>query len=179
MTVIDLTLSLETGMAGYPGDPPVAVRPLHTLEREGWRLAALDLHTHAGTHVDVPCHMTAAGKSLDDLAPEAFFGPARLYRRPDDLRPGRGILFDDRPIDGVLAEEIVRGTPKFVGVALEFPFALDVERRLLEAGILCFENLAHTRQLPEGRDFVFYGFPLRIKGGDGSPVRAVAVVEGA
>lgn len=177
MTVIDLTLSLETGMAGYPGDPPVAVRPLHALEREGWRLAALDLHTHAGTHVDVPYHMAAAGQSLDDLPPEAFFGPTRLYRQPADLRPGQGVLFDDRPIDSALAEEIVRGALKFVGVALEFPFALEVERRLLEAGILCFENLVNTDQLPEGRDFVFYGFPLRIKSGDGSPVRAVAVVD--
>ncbi len=177
MAVIDLSLPIATGMAGYPGDPPVAVRPLHTLETEGWRLAALDLHTHVGTHVNVPYHMVAAGKPLDDLPPETFFGPARLYRQPADLCPGEGVLFDDRLIDAALAEEIERVGPKFVGVATDCPFAVEIERRLLAAGIVCFENLVNTGRLEAGKTFQFYGFPLPIKNGDGSPVRAIAVTD--
>jgi len=39
-----------------------------------------------------------------------------------------------------------------------------------------YENLANLDQV-SGRRFTFAGFPLRIRGGTGSPVRAVAIVE--
>jgi kynurenine formamidase len=39
-----------------------------------------------------------------------------------------------------------------------------------------FENLANLDQVV-GRRFTFIGFPLRIRGGTGSPVRAVAVLD--
>lgn len=44
-----------------------------------------------------------------------------------------------------------------------------------EKGITHYENLANLDQLP-GRRCVFVGFPLRIRDGTGSPVRAVAVL---
>lgn len=48
---------------------------------------------------------------------------------------------------------------------------------LLKAGveIVIVEGLTHLEQLPE--TFIFMGFPLNIKGRDGSPIRAVALVE--
>ena len=46
-----------------------------------------------------------------------------------------------------------------------------------EHGLTHFENLANLGELV-GRRFRFYGFPLRIRGGSGSPVRAVAELDG-
>ncbi len=43
-------------------------------------------------------------------------------------------------------------------------------------GITHFENLANLDQVV-GRRFTFMGFPLRIRGGTGSPVRTVALLE--
>jgi kynurenine formamidase len=43
-------------------------------------------------------------------------------------------------------------------------------------GITHYENLAQLELLLD-RPFTFAGFPLRIRGGTGSPVRAVAIVE--
>lgn len=43
-------------------------------------------------------------------------------------------------------------------------------------GITHFENLANLDQLV-GKRFTFMGFPLRIRGGTGSPVRVVALIE--
>jgi kynurenine formamidase len=43
-------------------------------------------------------------------------------------------------------------------------------------GITHFENLANLDQVV-GRRFTFMGFPLRIRDGSGSPVRAVALLE--
>jgi kynurenine formamidase len=45
-----------------------------------------------------------------------------------------------------------------------------------ESGITHYENLANLRQVV-GRRFSFFGFPLRIRGGHGSPVRAVAMLD--
>jgi kynurenine formamidase len=43
-------------------------------------------------------------------------------------------------------------------------------------GITHYENLANLEEVV-GRRFTFVGFPLRIRGGTGSPVRAVAVLD--
>ena len=45
-------------------------------------------------------------------------------------------------------------------------------------GITHYENLCNLDRLV-GRQFTFIGFPLRIRGGTGSPVRAVALVDDA
>lgn len=46
-----------------------------------------------------------------------------------------------------------------------------------ELGITHYENLANLDRLV-GRPFTFHGFPLRLRGGTGSPVRAVAFLDG-
>ena len=51
---------------------------------------------------------------------------------------------------------------------------------LLPAGTLIVENLANLSELLKaaaGRRFTLHTFPLKIRGGTGSPIRAVAVVE--
>jgi kynurenine formamidase len=45
-------------------------------------------------------------------------------------------------------------------------------------GITHYENLANLDRLV-GRRFTFAGFPLRVRGGTGSPVRAVAILNGS
>lgn len=45
-----------------------------------------------------------------------------------------------------------------------------------EHGITHYENLANLQELV-GRRFVFAGFPLKVRGGTGSPVRAVALLD--
>ncbi|HJZ39156.1 MAG TPA: cyclase family protein [Bacteroidales bacterium] len=52
---------------------------------------------------------------------------------------------------------------------------LPVHRILLSQGMVLIENLVNVDSLPE-LGFTFYCFPLKIKEGDGSPVRAVAAV---
>jgi arylformamidase len=51
----------------------------------------------------------------------------------------------------------------------------EVHKILLGAGVIIIEALANLSSLP--RQFTFAAFPLRIKGRDGSPVRAVAIVD--
>jgi kynurenine formamidase len=48
---------------------------------------------------------------------------------------------------------------------------------LLGQGILIMEHVAYLETLPASR-FQVVGVPLRIRGGTGSPIRAIAVYEG-
>lgn len=52
-----------------------------------------------------------------------------------------------------------------------------LERALLGTGIITYTDLVNLDQIPLGEPFTFYGLPLKLKEGDGSPVRAIAVLE--
>ena len=54
---------------------------------------------------------------------------------------------------------------------------LPVHRRLLEQQMILVENLNRLQDLPQS-GFTFFALPLRIQDGDGSPVRAVAMISG-
>jgi len=54
--------------------------------------------------------------------------------------------------------------------------SLPVHRMLLQNNILIIENLTALKEVLH-EEFFFSCFPLKIRGGDGSPVRAVAYVE--
>jgi len=174
MRVIDLTESLFDHMPVYPGDPDVVVRQIHTLKQEGWNLRLTTLTTHTGTHVNTPIHMTENGKTLDDLPMDRFFGPCTLYKPGMAIDPETGIIFTRTNIDMAMANILVKTPPKFIGLAKEYEFDIAVEKFLLEHDIVSYENLIQTDKLPD--QFMFYGFPLPIKGGDGSPVRAIAII---
>lgn len=174
MPVIDLTQSLFDGMPVYPGDPEVKIDQVHQLEREGWNLRTLFLTTHIGTHVNVPLHMVAEGASLDDFDPAAFMGRAELYRHDMSFNSAIGVIFTTTNITEEITNDLIKNPPKFVGLSENFEFDLAIEKLLLEHKIISFENLANTGELPP--TFEFIGLPLKLQGGDGSPVRAVAVV---
>jgi kynurenine formamidase len=54
---------------------------------------------------------------------------------------------------------------------------VELERELLKKQVLTLGNLVNIERLPVNKEFMFYGFPFKIKGGDGSPIRAVAIVD--
>lgn len=174
MRIIDLTLELYDQMPVYPGDPEVLIKEIHTLDREGWNLRNLTITTHTGTHVNVPYHMVKDGKKLEEYELKSFFGKAVVYREGMEFDSNFGVIFTNRNIDRGLAESLIENPPKFIGLSSKFEFDVEIERMLLKKGIISFENLANTEKLPS--EFTFYGLPLNIKGSDGSPVRAFAVL---
>ncbi|MFB6155182.1 MAG: cyclase family protein [Haloferacaceae archaeon] len=77
MTVRDLTRPVEAGMPTYPGDPPVRVDDHATFDGDGYRVSALELGSHTGTHVDAPSHTEPDGRTLGSFPVEAFRFEAR------------------------------------------------------------------------------------------------------
>jgi arylformamidase len=78
-----------------------------------------------------------------------------------------------------LADELVSRRVKAVGMDMGGPDPLGgvghpVHKILLGAGIYIIESLREIIKVPP-KGYVFLGFPLLIKGGSGSPIRALAV----
>lgn len=175
MKIIDLTMSLHTGMPVYPGDPEVSIELVQTHEKDGWDMRRIQINAHDGTHVNAPIHMVPGGKTLDDMSLDMFCGSAHIYSPDVPMNKDRGVIFRDQNIDRDIAEQIKKVRPRFVGLSSAFEWDVEIEKDLLKEDIVLFERIANTDQLPD--EFMFYGMPLKIKDGDGSPVRAFAVIE--
>ena len=188
--IIDLSLPLGEETPTYPGDPAVKIRPWAFIERDGYYMNALKLGEHSGTHVDAPAHFIPGGKTVDEMPLERFIGDAFVL----DVRSGvGGVKLDEIPDSGYydkivlfltggreLSPEValflVAQGVKAVGTDAMSIGGETVHTILLTAEVPVFENLANLEKLV-GKTFTFIAFPLKIEGGSGSPVRAVAVVE--
>jgi len=74
--LVDLTQTLRAGMRGVAWDTAA------TLEREGWNARALQLYSHAGTHMDAQAHFGAGPETIDCIPLERCMGPAWLVNIP-------------------------------------------------------------------------------------------------
>jgi len=117
--------------------------------------------------------MNPGAATLDELPLERFFGASRVVRIEDRTwSEGRGLFFGES-VGLECFDRLAALRPPFVGGEL----SEELERALLGIGIVTYTGLQGLDRLHGGTNFMFYGFPLSIVCGDGSPVRAVAVVE--
>lgn len=176
MKIIDLTQTIEAGMRVYEGDPEVKIKQVQTLKKHGWNLNLLSFGSHTGTHVDAPAHMHEGAVALDQLPLEKFIGEAQVVTPESDLPKHIGLVFRSGEVGIDLFEKIfLAGTP-FVVTGNKATLTVDMERKLLGQGIITFTDLINLEELPDDRSFGFYGIPLKIKDGDGSPIRAFAII---
>lgn len=137
---------------------------------------------------------------ISDLAPHEYCDADRLDRalaesgaelRPDDvllLRTGTADKYGGTPeyvtqypgLDRSAADWLDARGVKVFGVDSPSPDnPIDKEYPVhlfcREKGVTHYENLANLGEVV-GKRFIFAGFPLRIRGGHGSPVRALAFV---
>ena len=172
MKIIDLSTALYSNMPVYPGDPDVKIEPVHTYESNNWNLSEIKMGTHTGTHVDAFSHMHKGKESLDEIPLERFFGKAQVVNNSKKWPSRIGLLFN-REIGIEELDKILVSNPGFVGGKL----TQELERALLGKTIIPYNGLVNLELIPEGRQFMFYGLPLKIQSGDGSPVRAIAIIE--
>lgn len=172
MKIIDLSTPLYSGMAVYPGDPEVKITIKHTYEEQGWQLRQMTMGSHTGTHVDAYSHMHPDKASIDQISLDRFFGPAQVVDKLGEW-PHRIGLFFKEEVDINNLDRILKSKPHFVGGNI----SADLERALLAAEVVTYTDLVNLELIPIGKDFTFYGLPLKIRAGDGSPVRAMAIIE--
>lgn len=172
MKVIDLSVSLYTDMDVFLGDPQVKIEVVHSYEKDTWELRNLNMGSHTGTHVDAYSHMHKGKASLDEISIERFFGHAQVVELSEEL-PSEIVLFFIEEVGAEHLEKIIDSNPGFVGGNI----TEDLERELLSREIITYTGLVNLEFIPRGKTFMFYGLPLKIKSGDGSPVRAIAIIE--
>ncbi|GAB6101589.1 cyclase family protein [Thermococcus atlanticus] len=187
--IVDLSVPLSDDTPSYPDDPPVSVRLWAVIDRDGYYMNVLKLGEHSGTHVDAPAHFIPGGKTVDEMPLEKFIGegivldvrdgngPIRLDEIPDEGYFGRIVLFltGGRELSPEVALFLVAEGAKAVGTDAMSIGDDAVHRILLSEDVPIFENLTNLEVLLD-MEFTFMAFPLKIEGGSGSPVRAVAVV---
>ncbi|WP_297508945.1 cyclase family protein [Thermococcus sp.] len=188
--IVDLSMPLGEETPAYPGDPEVRVRPWAFIDRDGYYMNVIKMGEHSGTHVDAPAHFVPGGKTIDEMPLERFFGkaflvdvragdgPVELDEIPDSGYFGRIVLFltGGRELSPEVALFLVAEGVKAVGTDGPSIGDENVHTILLSSNVPVFENLVNLEPLL-GREFTFIAFPLKIEGGSGSPVRAVAILE--
>ncbi|WP_297464617.1 cyclase family protein [Thermococcus sp.] len=187
--IIDLSTPISERTPVYPDDPPVSIKPWALIGRDGYYMNVLKMGEHTGTHVDAPAHFIPGGKTVDELPLEKFIGEAfvldvrggkgrvKLDEIPDSGYHNRIVLFltEGRELSPEVALFIVAEGIKAVGTDAMSIGDDAVHRILLSAEVPIFENLTNLDAVL-GKEFTFMAFPLKIEGGSGSPVRAVAIM---
>lgn len=121
--------------------------------------------------------MVEDGENLSGFDLASFMGKCKVYKKGMNIDADTGLLFLDENIDSNMTDTLVVNKPSFVGLSEKHDFDIELEKKLLEHGIVSFENLANVGKLPRDEAFDFYAVPLKIRDGDGSPVRAFAVIK--
>ncbi len=137
----------------------------------------MQFSSHIGTHVDALAHMDMNGKTIDELPIDRFIGETLLVEVGDVFPKNIGLAFSEGQINTLVVEKIKASNPKFVVVGSNALFDIEAERHLLQAGIITITDLVNMEELPKNKPFILYAVPLKIKDGDGSPVKAFAVVD--
>ncbi|MCA1025079.1 MULTISPECIES: arylformamidase [Cytobacillus] len=199
---IDISQPLHNGMAHWPGDEAFSFNLSATREETGSvNIGQLSTSIHIGTHVDAPFHFIEDGKKTNELDINLYIGRAKLIDLSGEERITTALL-DQFPLQNVkrlliktssepkpkhfptrvpVISEDVPLYLKKCGVELigvDFPSvdeldskALPIHHKLHQHNIHILENIV-VHDIAQG-DYELIALPLRIEGGDGSPVRAV------
>ena len=160
---------------------------------------------HCGTHLDAPRHFLSSGKDVSELplvilpaavadvsghtfGPEPLSGLGRLRGRALlvhtgwDAHAGTPAYFRGYPCptpeaahwlveEGIALLGLDTPSADPVAASTEYP----IHETILGAGVPIVEGLVGLERLIGRDDLFFVGFPLKIKGLEGSPIRAAAL----
>jgi arylformamidase len=202
MKLFDITRPIRTGMPVWPGDTPTEFAFSSTKAAGGAaNVGRLRLSLHCGTHADAPYHYNDAGRKIDEVPADTYVGPARVVDirghavitpallAAHDYAATPRVLFrsDTWTEHSVFPREWPLMAPEVPAwlaargvqlVGLDVPSVDTIDSHDLPlhhacdaAGLVILENLDLRAVAPGVYELI--ALPLRIAGGDGSPVRAV------
>lgn len=205
MRIYDISPLICEETAVFPGDQPFQRQVSSEFSKgDSLRLSSLHMTAHMGAHVDAPSHYHPQGEPIDRRRLELYLGRcqvvsvtlgpgARIY--PSSL-PGVRIdaprvLFRTRSFSDPMrwrgdfnsfSPELIDWLADQGGIlaGIDTPSVDPAESRELEAhqalfrrGMANLEGLL-LEEVPDGI-YTLIALPLKIRGGDASPVRAVLV----
>jgi kynurenine formamidase len=160
-----------------PGAPAIDAMPLDTFFGDGLCIDVADAPAHAYIGAgDLEAALDRSGHALEPG--EVLLMRTGAYER----HHGTPAYTSEYPgLDEEASEWLAERRVKAFGVdslSSDNPISRTYPCHMMcrARGITHYENLANLEEVV-GRRFTFVGFPLRIRGGTGSPVRAVAVLD--
>jgi arylformamidase len=162
----------------------------------------ININSHNGSHIDAPKHHIAGGSSIDMMPLDTGIGPALVIESTEldeimpaeleqyDIRPGERLLFKTH--NSYRPERFTESLKNWVALSLEaINYLIDCKPRLigidaisigrknineihealLSRGIYILEDIDLEHVKPGRYEMVC--LPLRLQGGDASPVRAI------
>ena len=203
MAIHDISLNLSAETVRWVVAPPLEVHESRRIVRgDDANASALTVSVHAGTHVDAPLHFVPDGAAIDALPLERFIGPT-LVHAVDADRYITEAHVRAIPLDGLTRVLFKTRNSALLGrreyTADFVAFSVEAARALVARGVelvgLDYLSVAHAdEQVPVHRAFLDQGvillegvdlsavapgpyelicFPLRLRGLDGAPCRAV------
>jgi arylformamidase len=203
MRIHDITMPLSAELPAYPGDPPVVFTPWTRIaEGDSANVSSITLCTHSGTHLDTPRHFSDSGLSVDEIPLSLLIGKAlvveisgvtvigrkelerlrikgveRLLLKTDNSELWKETHFshDFAALSVGGARFLLEAGVKLVGIDYLSVESVEgdgeVHKMLLDNGVLILEGLTLADVVPGEYELIC--LPLKIKGGDGAPVRAL------
>jgi len=202
MRFIDISRPIHTGMPRWPGDTPAEFKLVATIPQGGAvNVGRLTMSIHTGTHADAPFHYNDHGAKIDAVPVETFVGPARVVDirgqatitttrlATENFLATPRVLFksDSWPDPAVFPPDwplLAPDVPAWLAargvrlIGLDVPSVdqlgskdLPIHHACDAAGLIILENLDLRAVAPGTYELI--ALPLKIKDGDGSPLRAV------
>lgn len=199
--IYDVSAPLHPGTANWPGDTPFSRDVVERIsEGSCMNLSRVELSLHTGTHMDAPWHYSDSGIGIDEIPLEACLGPALLVsiagvaevqvehvegviqKAPErvlfrfDTRKNADIFRKDFTyFSAAAALALGKAGVRLVGtdsasVDVWDSKTLPAHQAFNQGGVFLLENLV-LNEVPDG-EYELIVLPLKIRGGDGSPVRA-------
>lgn len=181
----------------YQGDKePVLQRVMKIQNGEGYNLSNMEMCLHNGTHMDAPYHFIEEGKTIDEISLEEIIGICVVARESGvlDDKALRKLLDRLKKQFGTIERLLLKGEDTYLtlsGAKLikEYGICLvgverdtvgnpkveqdieQVHKELLGNGIVILEHLDLSQV--EEKQYILFAQPLKIKGADAAPCRAI------
>lgn len=203
MKLIDLSHKINFKTKSYPSDPDLIIKKEKNISDHGSLLHSIKFGTHMGTHLDSPAHIIENGKTIDQFKLDSFIGSAvkvdiDSWKKVDQVKCIDGIIFETGwyknfnhpekfygkkrpsiPID--LINVAIKLKIKFFGCDLpSIDMSGDkqkpIHNLLLQNDMIIYESLNNLKMIKNCKKFQFIGLPLPLDQIEGSPVRAIAII---
>lgn len=201
--VWDITPAIGPGFPVFPGDTPFALRWTWSIGPDcPVNVSELVLSPHTGAHTDAPLHYDAAGAAIADVPLDLYLGPCRVVHaigvgplvEPRHVEHALGGIPPRLLVRTAERSSVDAWDPRFTAIApatvdrlhahgvrllgIDTPSldpadskSLDSHQRVRRHGMAILEGIV-LDDVPAG-DYELIALPLKIRGGDASPVRAV------
>jgi arylformamidase len=200
MEILDLSISVDedtrvqSESTGY-SDPPVKFETWLELEHK-YHITKIEMGAHAGTHVDVPCHLVSGGKTTSDYAASTWVGWAVVmdFQGKGPISPemimsykerivGRGYVIPvlrngvTDPFTPAARGEFLSWKPQvaIMGEGINLDELYEDSMAFLQAGVPMIMNANHKMvALVQDGDLIVAA-PIKFTGLEAAPMRLLAI----